>query len=214
MPRPKLSDARLADVARNAYQFERVRHDSFVQNRPVPYVVPDCWSEQTWLKLIRYCRHRHIDPVAYIQWGLAQQPLGPALEPVQLLAPANMVAYVADAPRVRRIIRTTLHNNKEVARRSIIHLQGAGKPYEDACVITLVSGHLELSSLFRFSLAGSLNGEQFRQLADYFEGAALLQYQRNPDLYDVEWGPDWIRPGLREKAETFYVQLVSQPPAA
>lgn len=195
------------------YQFERGRHDHVVGTWR-GYTLPAYWAASpVWDKLLRYCRHRRINPDRYIQWAtsIPQARLGPAPEPNQLLEAMRMDAYADDLARVRDRLRVDLVVEKNQLQCALGAERGIGASEVDVRARALTSGQFGLSPLIRYSLAMNIDSPRFERIADIFEQPALLQYGRAPDDYDAVWGPPWVVPGLRPKADWFYALAIRRP---
>jgi hypothetical protein len=79
---------------------------------------------------------------------------------------------------------------------------------EKAWAWNLGQTSLEMSALFRYKMARVL-GERFLKIAERFEKAAFLQYQRNSRAYDQVWGKQGLPDDFAERANAYYEELLA-----
>ena len=208
----KSNELARADRARRVYFYSRYRRDKSPRNDAVGYTPPGCWPPELWLKLVRFCFKRSIDPDSYIQWALliGVNCLGSAIVPSELLRPAIMNAYAADQPRIRHDKRQRKWSETHRFRANVAYHQAGGTPTEEALARALVLKSTDVSPLFRVAVARDIGGERFEKIAKVFEETALFQYQYFAKIYDEEWGEPWVQPWYRPAAAKLYDEEIYQ----
>jgi hypothetical protein len=211
----------LAQKLRRCYEYERDRAGRTLGRGG--FRLPPFWREDAgrgesrrpsvWHRLAVACGTSRIDPVRYVQWAVAvrQAGLGRPPEPTQLHDRARIAAFVADRPDREAEVARRLTNDSRSLQRGVT----LGELHFDrvrALAAALSDTHSEVSPLLRFLAARAVAGEEFEAIADRFHQPALLQFQREPDLYAESWREMCIPAGFAGLADWLYDRVLEQLP--
>jgi hypothetical protein len=151
-----------------------------------------------WVRLVRFCASRSIDPLAYLAWRFEEGLPGRPPTPQELLNARAADAYRAALQEDGREIEVAYRVQQQAARTAILLAQRlGGRTGPDAWAAVLLDEGLPLSALYRYALALSIGGARFERIAALYAAAAASQYRRHRAHYDAVWGP-WIPRPLRE----------------
>jgi hypothetical protein len=155
-------------------------------------------QDDVWVQLVRFCRSRRIDPLAYIEWHFDNALLGSLREPKRLMDRKLAADFLADEEQERPEIEIAFRVQQQTARVHILLAQQGGKRTAgDAWASVLLDETLSLSALYRYCLAHSIGGDRFDRIAGLYEDEAIRQYRRNRSDYDVTWG-QWVPATIRK----------------
>jgi hypothetical protein len=198
-------DAVRARRAALLYQYVRDRYERFcgrlkdrhyrlparyaVDDRPGPEDDP---RSSVWVRILGACRSRGIDTDSYMWWAsdLNRLSFRDPPEPIALLRPALLSAFLADQPAQRQEVLFEYGFQREELRRCHFQYHHTyGYPEVPAMLMALASEQSQLSMLFRYCMArdfGRSNPDFERVVAATGVGAALL-YQSRRLHYDATW---------------------------
>lgn len=230
---------RLAADVKTAYVRERNNFESMCLGRSAGYrparaydgrpaectgdgVVLQAAKPSVWRRLAALFLRERIDPRLFmaVQFGR----LGPDAaipEPPQFVArcpetgrdclPPKVAARWEQARRRKgREIAAALRAEVDIAVGRMRFLQLLAKQKsDDSYAMTLLDAELELSALFRYCLARSLPGKRFRQIAEFFEPEACLQFERYRTFYLRYW-TDFLPDDLPDRAREVYGRLYEE----
>ncbi len=123
--------------------------------------------------------------------------------PKQLMAAKNLDWYQESQRMAAEEAETIFKSMCEFCKTEILRSPFKG-PNKEAMTAVLLDDDLPLSALFRYCLA--IN-EDVEIVAATYKAQAVLEYMRNPELYDAVWGDAWIPKRFRDEAETLWIGM-------
>lgn len=228
---PHTDEQSEAFLAKQAHQLEQIynlelqafetRRDGKTSNRSaskkhkggveVNYDEPEAQTRpSTWIKVIQELLQRKIDPQDYVRriFSALDGTTLPAPQPDQLLSDKNLQRYRDAETADDAAVELALRLQRETARIYVTErMTGYNYSLTSALRNVLLDDDLELSYLFRYCLALSVEQPQVREIAGRFETGAVLQYIRNRPHYDRHW-QKWLPEGFPQRAQQLYQQLI------
>jgi hypothetical protein len=215
-------------MVRVAYIQERGRWESLKSRKPITYKPPRRYDGvrpvtidgevtlengqvSVWAKIITWCEARTIPPTEYIRVCFANLPMiSCAPEPIQLLGEKYLQIWNDTWEGMPIKLQEELTSQHQIARTNMIVQQRVyGETPEDAQLLVLTDSSLELSPLFRYCIAASINTKPLRRVATTFRAEAVLQYECYPTLYAAAWR-DILPKGFAELSKTAYPAVIAQ----
>lgn len=205
---------RIAKEIRSLYIGRRRAYEQATTGRESQYLPGEHWDggvnrqghnrSSIWLKIAVFCVEHGLDHLDYVQQVFIDPPCRRAPQPNQLLSQRILGSYRWDkcgdneAARLEYIRNAFEEEKLRLDERlfewvdiveSITEQKFNKREVQRAI---LGDDNLGLTPLFRFCLAIQ---QQQDDIAEYYYGAAILQYLRFPDEYQVIWGdllPAWF----------------------
>lgn len=227
-PAPAAADAGLARLVKVAYVLERRRWEALKTGTAVPYVPPaayDGTEDETvdgelvvtrgrpsaWQQIVDWCQARDYPPQEYVRAAFTDLPLRQtAPEPRQLLGPVYARKWAAVAATLEQRLTEDLLRQAEAARTAIlVNCDLYGYAPARAHRIVLTDSFNELSPLFRYCTAVSLDTPQMRKVSQTFAAEAVLQFKTFPRQYAKTWG-DFLPRGFAAFADEAYPKVLAR----
>jgi hypothetical protein len=163
-----------------------------------------------WVALVDWCAARKIPPELYVRYCFRGLSLDRAAapEPAQLKSEKYLEGWTKAKKLRIEELRTSLAAQKTIAATRIVTRQsafGESGPLSQRAVLTDPS--LELSPLFRFCLATSIDTKAMRKVAQTFWAEAIVQFSSDPRGYAKAW-KEWLPPRFAEIAADVYPKLL------
>jgi hypothetical protein len=228
--RPAAKSARLAERVKRCYVRERTVWESRKQGRPVEYrpassydgapaktiddddeAVVDKAVVSVWHKIATALQGRDIHPETYIQiqFSLLTHEDRRPPEPHQLLTPACLAVWKANKNKVAEGLGVALRLQRRLAEQEFSFYKRNENSPEVCWERVLAKRGIELSALFRYCLAFHLGGERFTPIAERYEAAAMMQFERHRDLYQQIWG-SFLPVEFAERSRQMYPELLAE----
>ena len=188
----------LANEIRACYIRERRRAESLRFGHESEYRPTAFWDggetrdgtrrKSVWHSLANFLQTAAVDVEAYVRWRFAHGSLSYILKPNALLDPAAVEEFRASRESTQAELRTALDFQKRLLVMEIykLHEMEPDMSEEDLAQSVLLDGSIELSALFRYSVA---RGAGYKSLASCYREAAINQYLQSQEAYDAVWGP-------------------------
>lgn len=151
-------------------------------------VVLDKARASVWLKLADWLAENELpaEPYVTLQFTLVMPSERPP-EPIQLTSKKYLKRWHDNKDRVSDEIAQALLVQNSLAQTHFKVRRSLGDEPLDAWGTVLTNDSLELSALFRYSIARAL-GKEFKKIARLFEPDAVLQFERDRAFYLESWG--------------------------
>lgn len=164
-----------------------------------------------WITLARFFREKEINPYDYINFHFQKQLITNPLEPFQLKTDKNWQDYEVWKKKEVKSILIAFRTQKSICTTNIqiVQSNGSRASNKEVYVDVLTDEALELSALFRYCLARSLN---LKDIASIYEQQAAMQFYCNPDAYLKIW-KKWLPQGFHERARKLFKQTVGEKDA-
>ena len=218
-------------VLRQVYTLARMRWESMKSGRQTKYIPSSAYNGRgeiklegalrverkrpsEWNKLAKWCEAEDIDGSEYIRYVFSALPhdLSPP-EPRQLRSHKYADEWEKVKDKQIDQMRLELNMQQELASGELIVRQ---KVYEEsylfAARMTIGSGHLALSPLFRYclarQLADQLQSKKLLKMAGRLEAKAVWQFEQHRSLYKKVW-KDILPKGFSARSREFYPELLA-----
>ena len=202
---------RLAAEIKKAYMEERrefylLRHGSDANYMPRRDTIAQ-WDggrdhrgavhKSAWESIARFAMENNVSPIELIKavfsmWKMADPPLPTHIKSMRALTDLKYLQENSVNDTKRRFITY----NEEAKLQFLIWKKTRNQPDEQSWLDVIYSAELQLSGLYRFILAASMN---LTSAADHWRKVALQEYLKAPNLYNEALG-DKIPLDFREEA--------------
>lgn len=216
---------------RQVYTLARMRWESIRSGRQTKYVPPRSYdgrgsaklegelivqrkTPSEWNRLAKWFEEEGINGEEYIRYVFSSLPhdLYPP-EPRQLRSAKYADEWEKVKDKLIDQMRLELNMQQELASGELIVRQ---KVYEEsylfAARMTIGSGHLALSPLFRYclarQLADQLQSKKLLKMAGRLEAEAVWQFEQHRSLYKKVW-KDILPKGFSARSREFYPELLA-----
>lgn len=188
-------------AVRAAYVRERTRHETARHGTVGTYKVPleadgrtakyrgekliERAVKSTWQKIVELCEAERIDPQTYIATIFANlEPDAICPNPNYFHGQKALDRWYELCRGQEKIVELSLNLETSVAAEKMSYYMSLDFPKRRAYRTTLVDDTLNLSPLFRYCVARSLN---YDDIAEHFYPTAVSQYIQFSAYYDKYW---------------------------
>lgn len=141
-----------------------------------------------WPCVARWCLTNKIEAASYTTWRFVKAGLSRPPEPTQLISADSLQEFHKYRKRSRQAIKLSLRRQVQAFGDSVDYeIYTIGRTKYQAWAQVLSDNTEDLSPLFRYSLASSIGGTLFTQLASVHFSAAVTQYMSYPAAYKKHW---------------------------
>lgn len=210
-----------AKLVRTSYIYERTRHENARLGMTGLYKVPlhydgrsakyrgeklvEAGVKSAWQRIADLCRDEKIDPQLYITTIFADMAIGEKFpNPDYFYGPKALDRWRALCRGQERTVELALRIETEIAAARMGYYQAMGFKKRRAYRTTLVDDTLNLSPLFRYCVAASLD---YDDIAEHFYAAAVMQYMQFAGYYDQYWHK-FLPKGFVRSAEADFEKLI------
>lgn len=218
----------LAVRVRAAYKMALTRRESVKQGEHVEAVVPRSYDgreartidgdegavvepakESAWVRLVRFCEAKDINPEQYVRVSFEGLPLTKQTPtPGNLMSQEYVARWHAAIAKLDERLAISLKVQKEAASSHIVYRTKVLKnDVTKAVLMTLGASNLALSPLFRYCSAVLMNHTAFDTLVENHAANAVLQFECFRDAYKRVWA-EILPPGFSKWSRRVYPHLL------
>ncbi len=210
-----------AKLVRSTYIYERTRHENAREGMTGLYRVPlhddgraakyrgekliEAGTQSSWQKIADLCHDEKIDPQLYITTIFADIKPGEKFpNPNYFYGQKALDRWRSLRRGQEKTVELALRIENELAASRMGYYLAMGFNKRRAYRTTLVDDTLNLSPLFRYCVAKSLD---YDDIVEHFYEAAAMQYMQFPGYYDKYWH-DFLPKGFARRAEADFENLI------